>query len=260
MHHLIKHLHRVNALRQLADTMALTTAIRELQDWQCRRLWTTHQELSQRPHYHEAMAFFVDELYGPKDFSQRDADLARVIPMLVKVLPEKAIAALDNALYLNALSYDLDMAMVQALAGRSLNRQHYAQAYFAVGRESDRRSQIDGIRELGQRLNEVIQIRGVGMIIRFARKPAELAGLLTLHEFLEQGYLAFKGLGKIEGFITPVVETETAIMQQLLSSPHLSDEDNPLPEMNSRVAHKRVPWSMARFASSSAASSAPPIK
>lgn len=231
MNDLIKHLHRVNALRQLAETMSLNHAIRDLQDWQCRRLWTTHQQLSQRPHYHDAMAFFVDELYGPKDFSQRDADLARVIPMLVKVLPDKAIAALDSALYLNALSYDLDMAMVQALEGRTLNRQHYAQAYYQVGREPDRQCQIDGIRELGERLNEVIHIRGVGMIIRFARKPAELAGLLSLHEFLEQGYLAFKGLGKIEGFITPVVETETAIMHKLLSSSSLDDKDNPLPEL-----------------------------
>lgn len=231
VNHLVKHLHRVNALRQLAESMGLSQAIHTLQDWQCRRLWATHQHLANKPQYRDAMAFFVDELYGPKDFSQRDADLARVIPMLVKVLPEKAIDTLDSALALNALSYELDMAMVQALNGRSLNRQHYAQAYVEVGRERDRQTQIEGIRALGERLNDVIQIRGVGMIIRFARKPAELAGLLSLHEFLEQGYLAFKGLGKIDGFITPIVETETAIMHKLLSSPQLADEDNPLPDI-----------------------------
>ena len=66
----------------------------------------------------------------PKDFSQRDADLVRVIPKLAKVLPDKAMNAMDDALSLNALSFDLDMAMAQYLQshfpGEPINRDNYA--------------------------------------------------------------------------------------------------------------------------------------
>ena len=77
---IIKHIHRVNALRDLANQLGVMPIIHQLQHWQCERLLVTHDDLAQQKRYQKAMAFFVDELYGPKDFSQRDADLVRVIP------------------------------------------------------------------------------------------------------------------------------------------------------------------------------------
>ena len=112
---IIKHIHRVNAQRDLANKLNLMALIHQLQDWQCQRLLVSHDDLAQQQRYQKAMAFFVEELYGPKDFSQRDADLVRVIPKLAKVLPEKAMNAMNDALSLNALSFDLDMEMAQYL-------------------------------------------------------------------------------------------------------------------------------------------------
>ena len=179
------------------------------------------------------MAFFVDELYGPKDFSQRDADLVRVIPKLAKVLPDKAMNAMDDALSLNALSFDLDMAMAQYLKAHfpdePINRDNYALAYRHVGRIDDRTHQIDIISHLGDQLADVIKIRGIGMLISLSRRPAKLAGLLALHEFLERGFDAFKALGDVQSFIQPVLVREKAIMQTLLSDELTLPEDNPLP-------------------------------
>ncbi|HAA98956.1 MAG TPA: hypothetical protein DCE29_13845, partial [Alteromonas macleodii] len=139
---IIKHIHRVNALRDLANQLGVMPIIHQLQHWQCERLLVTHDDLAQQKRYQKAMAFFVDELYGPKDFSQRDADLVRVIPKLAKVLPDKAMNAMDDALSLNALSFDLDMAMAQYLQsqfpGEPINRDNYALAYRNVGRIEDR--------------------------------------------------------------------------------------------------------------------------
>ncbi len=230
---IIKHIHRVNALRDLANQLGVMPIIHQLQHWQCERLLVTHDDLAQQKRYQKAMAFFVDELYGPKDFSQRDADLVRVIPKLAKVLPDKAMNAMDDALSLNALSFDLDMAMAQYLQAHfpddPINRDNYALAYRRVGRIDDRTHQIDIISHLGDQLADVIKIRGIGMLISLSRRPAKLAGLLALHEFLERGFDAFKALGDVQSFIQPVLVREKAIMQTLLSDELTLPEDNPLP-------------------------------
>lgn len=230
---IIKHIHRVNALRDLANQLGVMPIIHQLQHWQCERLLVTHDDLAQQKRYQKAMAFFVDELYGPKDFSQRDADLVRVIPKLAKVLPDKAMNAMDDALSLNALSFDLDMAMAQYLQAHFpdelINRDNYALAYRHVGRIDDRTHQIDIISHLGDQLADVIKIRGIGMLISLSRRPAKLAGLLALHEFLERGFDAFKALGDVQSFIQPVLVREKAIMQTLLSDELTLPEDNPLP-------------------------------
>lgn len=230
---IIKHLHRVNALRDLAAKLELMPIIHQLQHWQCERLLVTHDDLAQQKRYQKAMAFFVDELYGPKDFSQRDADLARVIPKLAKVLPDKAMNAMDDALSLNALSFDLDMAMAQFIkthyADEPINRDIYALAYRHVGRETDRAHQIDIISHLGDQLADVIKIRGIGMLISLSRSPAKLAGLLALHEFLERGFNAFKAIGDVQSFIQPVLSREKILMSTLLQDTLILPDENPLP-------------------------------
>jgi hypothetical protein len=229
---IIAHLHKVNARRNLAEKMGLLPLIHDVQDWQCKRLLATHDEMARKPTYRLAMAFFVDELYGPKDFSQRDADLARVIPKLAKVLPNKAMKAIDDALALNALSFDLDMAMAQELqrqAEGKVNRDTYALAYRTTGRDHDRQRQITIVSHLGQQLADVVHIRGISILIKLARKPAKMAGLLSLHEFLQRGYDAFKGLGDVTQFIEPVVSKEIELNQQLLDPNINLSHENPLP-------------------------------
>ena len=208
-----KHIHRVNALRDLANQLGVMSVIHQLQHWQCERLLVSHDDLATQSRYQKAMGFFVEELYGPKDFSQRDADLVRVIPKLAKVLPDKAMNAMDDALALNALSFDLDMEMAQYLQthfpDEPINRDNYALAYRA----------------------DVIKVRGIGMLISLSRRPAKLAGLLALHEFLERGFNAFKALGDVQSFIQPVLVREKALMQALLDENVALPEDNPLPNV-----------------------------
>lgn len=210
--------------------------IHALQTWQCDRLLVSHDDLAQQKRYQKAMAFFVEELYGPKDFSQRDADLARVIPKLAKVLPEKAMSAMNDALSLNALSFELDMEMAQYLTqhypGLPIDRHSYAQAYRYVRRERDRQHQIAIISHLGDQLADVIKIRGIGMLISISRRPAKVAGVLALHEFLARGFDAFKAIGDVQSFIQPVLQRETQMMMALLSDTLVLPEDNPLPEVH----------------------------
>ncbi|MDM7860315.1 hypothetical protein QTP81_06880 [Alteromonas sp. ASW11-36] len=235
---IIQHIYTVNARRDLALQMGRLDSIQALQEWQCQRLLTTHQDLNAQPEFADAMRFFVDELYGPKDFSQRDKDLTRVIPKLAAVLPEKALRALDDALRLNALSFDLDSAMVEALLqlidadtlqASAINADLYAQAYRQVNRQAERVEQIAIVEQLGLQLADVVHVRGISLLIKMARKPAELAGVLTLHEFLAEGFSAFKQLGDVRLFLDPIISRETAIMQALLAS-DFQLKNNPLPQ------------------------------
>ncbi|GGF53672.1 FFLEELY motif protein [Alteromonas lipolytica] len=226
---IITHLRQVNARRSLAEQMQLLAPIQALQQWQCQRLLATHAELAKKQSYAKAMDFFVEELYGPKDFSQRDADLMRVIPKLAKALPNKAMHAIEQALWLNALSFELDMAVAQALEGKELNRDTYALAYRQVGRGADRAQQIRIVAGLGEQLADVVKIPGIGLLIKLSRRPAKMAGLLSMHEFLERGFVAFKDLGDVKAFIEPVIATETQLNQQLLNPDIDLTTENPLP-------------------------------
>ena len=226
---IIKHIHRVNELRDQAQRMGIMPTIHRLQRWQCDRLQASHDDLAKQARYQKAMQFFVDELYGPKDFSQRDADLIRVIPKLAKVLPDKAMSAMNDALALNALSFELDMQMAQYLNDTALDRNSYALAYRFVGRQADRERQLEIICHLGEQLAEVIKIKGIGILISLSRRSAKLAGLLSLHEFLERGFNAFKAIGDVQSFISPVLERERALMYALFDENLDISINNPLP-------------------------------
>ncbi len=223
---LVRHLHQVATLQQEAKETDLLPKIRAVQSWQCDRLLASHYDLWQKPKFQPAITFFINELYGPNDYSQRDQDMARVIPKMAKLLPKKAVESLESALHLNALSFELDMALTQQLADMPLNRDSYASAYKRCDNPGLRAQQIDYIELLGHELADVVKIRGVSTLIKLARKPAQLAGLLTLHEFLQEGFTAFKELGDVDAFIQPVVGRERQIMRDLFSE----DCTNPLPE------------------------------
>ena len=237
--YIIQHIHQVNARRDLATKMGRLDAILHLQEWQCKRLLITHDDLRCEPEFADAMQFFVDELYGPKDFSQRDRDLTRVIPKLSAVLPDKALTALNDALRLNALSFDLDLAMVNAifelegiktLSDYDLQPHAYAKAYQKVGREKDRITQIDIIEQLGLQLADVVHVKGISLLIKMARKPAEIAGVKTLHDFLAHGFKSFKKLGDVRDFLDPIVSRERQMMVDLFS-PDYTVERCPLPPL-----------------------------
>ena len=55
--------------------------------YQRDRLARTHADLLQSDRYRLAARFFFDELYGVKDFSSRDAELAKMIPTMARLLP-----------------------------------------------------------------------------------------------------------------------------------------------------------------------------
>lgn len=195
--------------------------LERLQEWQRKRLARAYADLLEQEQYRAAGHFFLTELYGGLDFQQRDQQVERVMPVMVRVLPAHMLTALARAFELQVLSLSLDseMAAVIAKAGiRQLTVANYAQTYVAVGRIPEREEQLQLITELGTELIELVKHRLVLRLVRLLRGPARASGFSALQDFLEEGLFAFQSMDDGWFFIETITERETAYMQQQLNA------------------------------------------
>lgn len=194
------------------------TLRKRLKTWQTERLAQTYADLLASRRYRDAANFFLEELYGPKDFAQRDADVARIVPTLTRMLPAFALEAIADAIELDALSERLDAEMADALhaEGGGLDEAGYARAYRATSSRSDRMRQIELAGEIGAALNNLVRVPLIGAALTMMQGPARLAGLEELHRFLVRGFTAFKKMGDASEFLDTIRTRETVLMNDLL--------------------------------------------
>lgn len=219
--HLLNELDRSAGLGHRKSEDAAFAARRlKLRAWQAARLARTHGDLVANPRYHDAAMFFLADLYGPRDMSARVEEVRRIAPLMMRMLPESAILAVVRAVELNALSEDLDGAVVEAIGARidGIDDAVYAAAYRAVGRAEERARQIELIEHLGRALDALTHVPFIGAALKMMHTPAHLAGLGQLQGFLERGYAAFGAMrGGAGEFVAIVVKRERAISQALLA-------------------------------------------
>ncbi len=189
--------------------------------WQAGRLERTYPDLLADPRHGPAAAFFLSDLYGPKDFSARDAEIERILPMLVKALPLSGLCTLALAIELDAVSEDLDARMVDALRQRgrisNIDDDAYAAAYRTVGRRSARLRQIGLIVETGEALEALARKPLVSGALALMRGPAHAVGLGELHDFLERGFTTFKRMGRATDFLARIETREAALLEAWLA-------------------------------------------
>lgn len=190
-----------------------------LRRWQSARLENSHADLLADPRYHDTAAFFLSELYGAKDTAKRDADIARVVPTIAKLLPISGLETVADAIELDTLSEILDADMVAALGDRieTIDAVVYAAAYRTVGRHGEREHQIDLIEHLGHALDRLTDHHFAGAALTMMRRPARLAGFGDLQQFLEDGYRVFRKTGGIDEFLELIVSRERAVMVALFA-------------------------------------------
>ena len=218
--------------RRLACHQAVYDPLREprnrlrwlqpLQAWQAVRLERGFAGFLQDPARRPAAQFFLTDMYGDHDFSRRDADLARVMPMMQRLLPAVLLRTVADGIELGALTHALDLRMAEALQQlaprrRTLDDALYARAYRAVGHRRLRARQIALIDEAGRGLAAALRMPGVGALLKLSRLPAMAAGLGELQAFLERGFAAFAKLGDAAAFLSEVRDSETQVMQRLFA-------------------------------------------
>lgn len=185
-----------------------------LRQWQSARLARTHADLLASPLYGVAASFFLDELYGPKDFSERDAEVERILPLMTSMLPVSGLRTLLLAVEVDALSERFDAAMVTVLGSaldRNLSESAYTAAYCEVGDRAGRLLQIRLVGETGEALDALARKPFVRGALKMMHGPAHLAGLGELHAFLERGFEAFKSMRDASEFLETIVTRERTL-------------------------------------------------
>ena len=213
----------LDALRQLRgqpqSDAGFARRLDEVKRWQHGRLAKTYADLSADTRYGPAAAFFLDDMYGDKDFSRRDEEMLRIYPTLVKLLPASTVETVDLALALDALAEAFDQDMARALSGFApITEATYAEAFRQVGRESERRRQVELVGEVGHRLDQMVKKPLIATTLRMLRKPAYMAGLGDLHEFLDHGFNAFRHMRGADEFLAIIMRRETTIMTRIFAS------------------------------------------
>ncbi len=207
------------------DPGASQAALTAVKQFQHERLARDHADLLQSDRYRLAARFFLDELYGIKDFSARDEELARMIPTMGRLLPAAALGAIADAVELDAISERLDAATAAAYdasapAGENLpvlSRESYFQLYRAAGLREVRARQIELVEDIGRQLDKLVSTPFLYRILKGMEAPARIAGLGQMQTFLVRGFEAFKAMRGAEEFVRTVAGRERALMESAFS-------------------------------------------
>lgn len=213
---ILAQLERVRQQRTLRQRdAALGRRVAALKTYQQRRFALTHADLLADRRYGAAARFFLEDLYGPQDFAERDAQFARVVPALVRLFPAEIVDTVLALATLHALSEELDTAMAAPWSDERMDRQRYVQAWQATGQPEARREQLRLVLEVGRQLDRYTRSRLLRHSLRMMRGPARAAGLSALQTFLERGFDTFADMGGAEDFLQRVGLREGALIEAL---------------------------------------------
>lgn len=221
------HLADVTRYRETVDSQGLGNALAAIRHMQVQRFRQTYADLLVDHRHARATHFFLAELYGAQDYSERDAQFARIAGAVERLFPDKVMALAVELAEVHALTEELDWRMAsawQALkppkrADAAALARNYVMCWAHTGRPADRQHQLDAVLRMGWRLAEVVGVPGLRMALRLMRGPAQAAGLSALQHVLEEGFDAFKSMGKADAFLSAVNERESGWLATLFNAP-----------------------------------------
>jgi hypothetical protein len=216
---ILRCLGRVNAERRLREAdAALAARVNEVKRFQHARFEATYADLLAQKRYAPATKFFLEDLYGPGDFTQRDEQFARVVPALVRLFPHQIVQTVAKVAQLHELSEALDTEMARCAPDGPLERAAYCQAWRQVGRAADRDRQIALMLEVGRAMDRFTKNLVLRGSLRMMRGPASAAGLGALQEFLETGFDSFRDMRGAEEFLATVSQRETVLAARFFAA------------------------------------------
>jgi len=212
--------------RARAGDPSLQARVQLIKSYQHRRFALTYADLLEDPRYAAASRFFLDELYGPHDFSQRDAQFERVVPPLVRLFSREIVTTVAALARLHALSESLDTEMGRQFASSEarVTAAEYLLAWQMTGRAADRSAQIDLIVDVGVALDRYTRRPMLRHSLRLLRGPAAAAGLSDLQRFLETGFDIFRAMQGAHAFLSLIESRERALGANLFSPQAIPDE------------------------------------
>jgi hypothetical protein len=189
--------------------------VQRLKNFQQRRFSHSYADLLASTRYGAAARFFLEDLYGPRDFSERDAQFARIVPALVRLFPRDIVGTVGELATLHALSERLDSQMAHAMTGDEVDGDCYLAAWQTVGDAPARAAQVQHVLSIGRALDRYTRVPMLAASLRMMRKPATAAGLGSLQRFLETGFDTFKAMRGADEFLATIGKREQALMAAL---------------------------------------------
>lgn len=203
----------------------LGAAVRAIKRFQGLRFQGTYADILSAGPYAQAARFFLDELYGDKDYASRDEQFARIAGAIERLFPEDVAQTAVSLARLHALTERLDHGMAlrwldgEAAALGEVER--YVRAWKDVGSCEDRVAQLAAVLALGRELARLTRLPGLRLMLKMMRAPASAAGLSALQRFLETGFDTFAAMGRERGgperFLGLIEAREQALIDALFA-------------------------------------------
>lgn len=219
---------RVERAARSADA-TLARRVTHVKSYQQARFALTYADLLAAPRYAGAARFFLDDLYGPGDFSQRDAQFARIVPGLVRLFPAEVVTTVEALTALHALSEQLDSEMARHVDDHALTAETYVAAWRRTGQPGNRQRQVDLMLKVGHALDVYTRRPLMRHSLRAMRMPARAAGLSALQSFLESGFDTFRELHGADEFLSQIEKRERSLAASLFGAMGSADLLGQLP-------------------------------
>jgi hypothetical protein len=213
----------VQRRRRTADP-DLGLRVKAVKHYQALRFAQTYADLLASARYRGAARYFLDELYGPQDFTERDRQLARVVPATVRLFPAEIVDVVGAVVSLHALSEELDSALAQQLAGAELDPPRYLSAWQATGQGAQRERQIALTLEVARALDSLVHKPFLRHSLRLMRGPARAAGLGDLQQSLERGFDTFRSMRGADEFVALIGQRERLLAATLFEAGNVAQQ------------------------------------
>ena len=227
IHHSLEAVARFREMRK--GNVPLLAANSAIKRFQARRFQATYPDLLRSPRYQTAAQFFLLELYGDKDYAERDQQFARIANTIAKLFPQSVVNTAAAMAEVHALTEQLDDAMARCyltlqsgndFENAQITPAQYIECWRQVADKAARHRQLDVVLALGRSLDSLTGKPGLRTLLRMMRGPASTAGLGSLQKFLESGFDAFQTMRGADEFLKLITQRETDWIARLF------DEDS----------------------------------
>lgn len=190
--------------------------------WQLDYMLPFFSDLLEPEGYSEAVDFIVSDLAGV-GISERDREIQRATPVIVRSLPTHPLETAAAAVELNARALEINLGICRELLvdgklPENLSETDYCTACREVSTYDECMELVDLAVTLGETLKRLVRVPLIGGLLRTMRKPAHAAGFGALQEFLETGYVTFRRISDIDRFLAHLRERMSQVFGRIYRS------------------------------------------
>lgn len=197
---------------------ALLACVKAVQAVQTARLRRTHEALLADERFAPITEFFLSDIYTGLDIEELAREVEKALPAATRLLPDSVLRTAVIAVEANALTGELDEIIARDLLAHGISTptdSDLIEAYRRCGNWSARREQAQLLRDLGLGLDRYVRSRLITATFRMVARPARMAGLGGLYDFMGKGFDVMKPMKSVAEFLDVFLGREERILANL---------------------------------------------